>query len=42
MQVLAAWEWMSRIHFGKLKRVSSPEIVHSWEANPNNNETRKK
>lgn len=23
-------------------RLSSPEIVHSWEANPNNNETRKK
>lgn len=20
MQVLAAWKWMSRIHFGKLKR----------------------
>ena len=23
-------------------RVSSPEIVHSWGANPNSNETRKK
>ena len=22
--------------------LSSPEIVHSWEANPNNNERRKK
>ena len=24
------------------EELSSPEIVHSWEANPNNNERRKK
>ena len=26
----------------KIGKLSSPEIVHSWGANPNSNETRKK
>ena len=34
--------WLKKNNIDYSLNVSSPEIVHSWEANPNNYERRKK
>ena len=42
MEEIGSWRKSSNSSEEILDYLSSPEIVHSWEANPNNNERRKK